>query len=459
MFKRIWFITFFLCLIGFIANANADGAPPDYTLDVHGKDNCILLDPTVAARIRIPAGDYRVEVSGNAFYEDANSFGNVLVRYAGEIDHTDRDYLEALPIGESTSLHFRDTYSTYYNFMAFFADSGDLTDNSGTVTINFYEGSNSLPSYFLNVHGRDNCIRLDNSVAISTNILGGKYQIEVSGDAFYYPDNSHGKVFIRYRGTDRDYLEALLIGGSTVLQLKDGTFYAFFADWSSIGDNSGVVTINFYSLPGAPSADAGPDQVVFDEVTLDGSGSSDPDGEIVSYQWELLHRENSAYNRTAEGVNQTILDLEPGFYDVVLTVTDNEGAIDNDTMLLGAAGPCEEWPQPDLTGEWTKFSLSYRGTRTIIEGELTIRNIGTEDAGNFKVAYYLSDDNVLDGGDSLIKTKTIRSLPAGNSQKLQFIYQSKDPLQGKFIIAEVDSDNQVLESDEGNNIVTSPQIP
>ncbi len=50
-----------------------------------------------------------------------------------------------------------------------------------------------------------------------------------------------------------------------------------------------------------PQADAGPDQIVFDEITLDGSLSIHPDGVITSYQWQLNHWQNSAFNRTATG--------------------------------------------------------------------------------------------------------------------------------------------------------------
>jgi hypothetical protein len=90
----------------------------------------------------------------------------------------------------------------------------------------------------------------------------------------------------------------------------------------------------------APISNCGADQVVFDEVTFDGSASYDPDGWIDLYEWKLQHRTNSANNRNASGVNPTITDLSPGFYDVYLTVTDNGGAIGLDCSLLAAAGSC-----------------------------------------------------------------------------------------------------------------------
>ncbi len=115
----------------------------------------------------------------------------------------------------------------------------------------------------------------------------------------------------------------------------------YTADYIGI-DN---VTFGSFGTPQSPIADAGDDQVVFSEVTLDGSGSSDPDGEIVSYEWTLQHRGNPVNNRTAEGVSPTISDLAPGFYDVTLTATDNDEATGTDTMLLAVAGQCATLPQ------------------------------------------------------------------------------------------------------------------
>ena len=94
-------------------------------------------------------------------------------------------------------------------------------------------------------------------------------------------------------------------------------------------------------LPNVPPvADAGDNRVVYNEIVLDASGSYDSDGTIVSYEWDIQHRDTPAYNRTATGVNPVISDLEHGFYFVTLTITDNEGATATDEMLLGANHNC-----------------------------------------------------------------------------------------------------------------------
>jgi len=88
-----------------------------------------------------------------------------------------------------------------------------------------------------------------------------------------------------------------------------------------------------------PGANAGQDQVVHSEVTLDGSLSVDNDGAVVSYDWALKNLNPTGSPRNASGVNPTVTDLVQGFYSVTLTVTDDEGGTNKDTMLLAAYGP------------------------------------------------------------------------------------------------------------------------
>ena len=83
-----------------------------------------------------------------------------------------------------------------------------------------------------------------------------------------------------------------------------------------------------------PSANAGQDQMLTDNdgngsesVALDGSGSSDPDGTIVSYVWS----ENGTQIAQGEMAN---VELAVGIHDITLEVTDNDGATDTDVVRI-----------------------------------------------------------------------------------------------------------------------------
>jgi hypothetical protein len=83
-----------------------------------------------------------------------------------------------------------------------------------------------------------------------------------------------------------------------------------------------------------PQANAGSNQTVEDgdnsgseSVTLNGSASNDPDGSIVSYIW----RENGS--QIASGVSPNV-NFSVGVHTVELTVTDNEGGTNTDTVTI-----------------------------------------------------------------------------------------------------------------------------
>ena len=89
-----------------------------------------------------------------------------------------------------------------------------------------------------------------------------------------------------------------------------------------------------------PVASAGIDRAIAqNNVTLNGMQSSDLDGNIVAYQWHLVHRSESTYNQDATGSTPTVSGLQSGFYDVTLTVTDDDGLTGSDTMVLAVAAP------------------------------------------------------------------------------------------------------------------------
>jgi hypothetical protein len=88
-----------------------------------------------------------------------------------------------------------------------------------------------------------------------------------------------------------------------------------------------------------PIADAGPDQTLTDsdnsgseQVTLDGSHSSDPDGSIVSYVW------TESGSQIAVNVKPTV-SLPVGQHTITLQVTDNNGLTDTDTVVVTVEPP------------------------------------------------------------------------------------------------------------------------
>src|SRR5215211_6022319 len=111
-----------------------------------------------------------------------------------------------------------------------------------------------------------------------------------------------------------------------------------------------------------PIANAGPDQTAVQpgqRVTLDGTGSSDPDGgRIDSYSWSLVSSPPPAAGGSAQidvrpndnrGASQARFTAPqiPGDYVFQLVVTDNEEATSApDTVLIRIVGGVETTPTP-----------------------------------------------------------------------------------------------------------------
>jgi len=68
-------------------------------------------------------------------------------------------------------------------------------------------------------------------------------------------------------------------------------------------------------------------------VTFDGSGSSDPDGSILRYDW------NFGDGSTGTGVNPAHVYASTGDFTVTLTVTDNDGATSSPATTVATIGP------------------------------------------------------------------------------------------------------------------------
>ncbi|MGD8913925.1 MAG: autotransporter domain-containing protein [Candidatus Thiodiazotropha sp.] len=131
-----------------------------------------------------------------------------------------------------------------------------------------------------------------------------------------------------FLGTGETLTVALAVGvHNIILRVTDN---------NNITDEDDLV-INILSPPSPPdtlNADAGPDQQLTDsnndnseEVLLDGTGSSDLDGDIVSYEWFEFD------TQIATGATPTIA-LDVGTHELTLRVTDSDTTTDEDQVVI-----------------------------------------------------------------------------------------------------------------------------
>ncbi|MGD9216830.1 MAG: PKD domain-containing protein [Desulfobacteraceae bacterium] len=179
------------------------------------------------------------------------------------------------------------------------------------------------------------------------------------------------RMFQRSEGQPYDYDSPIWSGSATTCsidQLADGTYYfvvrAFKGTTIESSDSNEVEWKVVINQP--PQADAGSDQAVSANtpVTLDGSASSDPDGNIAAYQWTqstgttvtLANAAGAKPSFTAPDVSNT---STLGFK---LTVSDAEGLTASDTCQVTVLPVAAKDPDSDNDGLTDKDETNLYGT-------------------------------------------------------------------------------------------------
>lgn len=176
--------------------------------------------------------------------------------------------------------------------------------------------------------------------------------------------------------------------------------FTFRTNDGATDSNTATVSIEITPLPNTkPIANAGLDQEVKegDIVTLDGSKSSDVDGTIASYLWQLKETNNenpssivleNANTATPAFTAPTLVsqggggEEESSSYEFELIVKDNEGSTGNDSVIITVVKSAEE--QEVVNNEPTADSQNLE---TDENAPLAINLKGTDIDNRDKITY------------------------------------------------------------------------
>ncbi len=124
----------------------------------------------------------------------------------------------------------------------------------------------------------------------------------------------------------------------------DGTYVAsLIVNDGTVDSAADTVTVTAATQNSAPVANAGPDQSVVAGtlVTLDGSASSDADGDALSYEWAFVSKPpgSAAALSSATAVHPTFTADRIGSYVISLVVADGTASSAADTVAIAATSP------------------------------------------------------------------------------------------------------------------------
>jgi len=168
--------------------------------------------------------------------------------------------------------------------------------------------------------------------------------VSLSGNGSYDPDgNIVSYSWAQYAGPSTANITSPNSINTTVSNLVNGSYYFVL----QVIDNRGGISRDFVNISqgatatadmsvilsngnnSAPVANAGWNQrltLPTNAATLNGSASSDSDGNIVSYQWTQVSGPTTAPMSNPNNVTNVVSNMVAGTYTFRLTVTDNQGA-------------------------------------------------------------------------------------------------------------------------------------
>ena len=239
---------------------------------------------------------------------------------------------------------------------------------------------------------------------------------------------------------------------AVVVKVSDGDFYIIQSFTIVVSESPVVNQTPVASFTASPTSG-----VLHLEVFFNASGSYDPDGNILSYEWDF----KDGNVGSGKIINHTFTST--GNYDVKLTVTGNEGATDSVTKSITVTYPItsNQSPIASFTANPTSgdaplvvffsASNSYDSDGTIISYAWDFKdgNAGNGEtishtfvsAGSYNVGLTITDNE--GATDSTTKTITVTETNFNNLDYLEgaIIIANDNEYLGKISKSQFDSDS------------------
>jgi YD repeat-containing protein len=404
------------------------------------------------------AGPDQSVTAGSTVYLDGSDSGN---------DDEDED--EDEPLGYQWSFVSKPTGSTATLSNATLVNPTFIVDKTGTYTLQLVvtqEDRASQPDTV--VITTNNSPPVANAGADQSVSVGTAAVLDGTGSS----DADNNPLTFKWTITNKPATSTATLLNSTAVNPsftidKAGTYSIQLIVNDGQADSEATIVL-VTTLNARPVAQAGDDQGghVNDLITLDGSASSDVDGDALTYTWSLMAKPagSAAALNDPTAVKPTFTIDKPGVYvaqlivhdaltdsdpDTVIITTENSKPVANpgldQTVALNALvhldGAASSDPDNDpLTYQWSFVSKPATSTATLSNPTSANPSFTANKPGNY-VLELIVNDGIVDSLPKTVTISTLNSRPVADAGLDQTASQSLILLDGS---ASGDADNDPL---------------
>ena len=300
-------------------------------------------------------------------------------------------------------------------------------DRNHTITANF-AFDNQPP---VSDAGTDKTVRVSDTVQ-----LDGSNSSDANGDSLTFKWSVASKPI----GSSATLSDTAVVNPTFVADVAGSYTLQLVVNDGAM--NSAPDTVNINTLNSAPVSKAGSDQstLVNDTVQLDGSNSSDVDGDSLTFRWSIVSRPagSSAMLSNATVVKPTFVVDVAGSYMVQLIVNDgtvnsapdtvtistensapvsNAGAdqtvLVNDSLQLDGSG------SSDVDGDGLTFRWSFvskpAGSNATLSGTTVVKPRFDVDVAGIYTLQLIVNDGTVNSAPDTVTISTINSAPVSDA--------------------------------------------